>query len=60
MSTFVHRHRDSVTSVLNGFDRVRFRGSLRWLCYADGQASSLESGWCQLFTEGLKSFVESE
>ncbi len=36
MNTFVQRHRDSVTGVLSGFDRVRLRGSLRWLCYADG------------------------
>jgi hypothetical protein len=22
--------------ILNGFDRVRIRGTLRWLCYVDG------------------------
>ena len=27
---------------------------------SDGQASSLESGWKQLFTDGLKSFVENQ
>ncbi len=36
MNEFIERHRDSVIGVLSGFDRVRFRGTLRWLCYADG------------------------
>ena len=43
MNTFVQRHHNSVTGVLNGFDRVRFRGSLRWLCYADGLGRYLSS-----------------
>ena len=43
MNTFVQRHYNSVTGVLNGFDRVRFRGSLRWLCYADGLGKYLSS-----------------
>ena len=36
MNAFVQRHHGFVIGVLNGFDRVRFRGTLRWLCYADG------------------------
>ncbi len=36
MNEFIERHRESVIGVLSGFDRVRFRGTLRWLCYADG------------------------
>ena len=41
MNTFVRRHRESVIGVLNGFDRVRIRGTLRWLCYPDGLAKHL-------------------
>lgn len=36
MNGFVQRHRDSVMGMLSGFDRLRFRGTLRWLCYAAG------------------------
>jgi len=36
VNEFIERHRDSVIGSLSGFDRVRFRGTLRWLCYADG------------------------
>jgi hypothetical protein len=36
VNEFIERHRDSVIGVLSGFDRVRFRGTLRWLCHADG------------------------
>ena len=41
MNTFVQRHRDSVIGVLSGFDRVRIRGTMRWLCYPDGLAKHL-------------------
>ena len=36
MKGFIQHHASSVMGVLNGFDRLRFRGSLRWLCYAGG------------------------
>jgi len=36
MDGFIQRHRSSVIGILNGFDRVRIRGTLRWLCYVDG------------------------
>jgi len=36
MESFIQRHSSRVMGVLNGFDRVRFRGTLRWLCYAEG------------------------
>ena len=35
MDTFIQRHRRMVMGFLNGFDRVRFRGTLRWLSYAE-------------------------
>jgi hypothetical protein len=36
MRSFIQHHASSVLGVLNGFDRLRFRGTLRWLCHAGG------------------------
>jgi hypothetical protein len=36
MKTFVRQHEASIQGVLSGFDRVRFRGTLRSISYADG------------------------
>jgi hypothetical protein len=36
MQTFVRRHEGSIHGVLCGFDRVRFRGTLRSISYVDG------------------------
>ena len=36
MKTFVRQHEASIYGVLCGFDRVRFRGSLRSISFADG------------------------
>jgi hypothetical protein len=33
---FIQHHASSVIGALNGFDRLRFRGTLRWLCHAGG------------------------
>jgi hypothetical protein len=41
MKRFLKRHADQVSGVLTGFDRLRFRGTLRWLAYADGMRSFL-------------------
>jgi hypothetical protein len=41
MKRFLQRHADQVSGVLSGFDRLRFRGTLRWLAYADGMRSFL-------------------
>lgn len=41
MHSFLQRHRSSVTGTLSGFDRLRFRGSLRMLAHAGGFASFL-------------------
>jgi len=43
MESFIVRHREVVTGALSGFDRLRFRGSLRWLCYADGLGKCLNA-----------------
>ena len=41
MNTFIQKHAACVTGILNGFDRVRVRGTLRWLCYPDGLGKHL-------------------
>ena len=41
METFLTRHRDEIKGVLSGFDRIRFRGTLRWLATASGLESYL-------------------
>lgn len=43
MNLFVQRHRDSVMGTLSGFDRLRFRGTLRWLCYDAGMGRFLSA-----------------
>ena len=68
MNTFVQRHRDSVIGVLNGFDRVRIRGTMRWLCYPDGLAKHLSKmrvllkdfrAYAQQFTDRLRQGIET-
>jgi hypothetical protein len=41
MNTFLQRHDPSVTGMLSGFDRVRFRGTLRLLANAGGMGAFL-------------------
>jgi hypothetical protein len=36
MERFMRRHGDRIAGILTGFDRLLFRGTLRWLCYVDG------------------------
>ena len=36
METFIQRHEQDVIGVLSGFDRLRFRGTLRSICYSEG------------------------
>jgi hypothetical protein len=38
MNTFLTRHASSVKGTLSGFDRVRFRGTLRWIANLHGMA----------------------
>ena len=40
---FVQQHRDVVMGSLSGFDRLRFRGSLRWLSCAGGMGKYLNA-----------------
>jgi hypothetical protein len=41
MNTFIQRHGRSVIGILNGFDRLRLRGTLRNLCYSEGMSRHL-------------------
>jgi hypothetical protein len=41
MNTFLQRHESSVTGMLSGFDRLRFRGTLRLLANAGGMRNFL-------------------
>jgi hypothetical protein len=41
MNLFLQRHDSSVTGMLSGFDRLRFRGTLRMLAHTGGFASFL-------------------
>lgn len=36
MDAFIQRHQEDVIGVLSGFDRMRFRGTLRSISYAEG------------------------
>jgi hypothetical protein len=36
MKRFIGRHAAQISGVLCGFDRMRFRGTLRWLAYTEG------------------------
>jgi hypothetical protein len=36
MEAFIQRHEQDVIGVLSGFDRLRFRGTLRSICYSEG------------------------
>jgi hypothetical protein len=42
MNTFLQRHLPSVTGMLSGFDRIRFRGTFRMLAHKGGFASFLK------------------
>ena len=42
MNPFVQRHEKSVIGMISGFDRVRFRGTLRWLACVQQMARYLQ------------------
>lgn len=67
MRRFIQAHADSVMGVLNGFDRVRIRGTLRWLCYPEGLSKHLSKvgvllkdfkGYVQRITGELREATE--
>jgi hypothetical protein len=60
MRSFLNVHRAEIKGVLSGFDRVRFRGTLRWLANLDGMGSYLWSAKVLLkdFVEWSKSLTD--
>lgn len=42
MPQFIKRHEKNIRGVLSGFDRMRFRGTLRWLANIAGMASFMK------------------
>jgi hypothetical protein len=36
MESFLARHRSKIKGTLSGFDRIRFRGTLRWISNTRG------------------------
>jgi hypothetical protein len=57
MQSFLLRHASKIKGVLNGFDRIRFRGTLRWLANTRGMMNWL---WHrQVLLKDFKSFALS-
>ena len=48
MESFLHRHRESVTGVLSGFDRLRLRGTFRMLANSEGMGIWLYRMGCKI------------
>lgn len=67
MRTFVQRHEDQILGVLSGFDRLRFRGTLRMLSTVGGMLAVLGrlgvllkdfTAYAQRLTQQLRESVE--
>ena len=63
MQSFLQRHASEIKGVLSGFDRIRFRGTIRWLASVRGMASFLGTmhvllkdfnGWAKDRTERIR------
>lgn len=52
MDKFIMKHRDEITGVLSGFDRIVFRGSLRALSYPEGMKRYLWANQVRLVDFG--------
>ena len=48
MNSFVQQHASSVTGTLSGWDRIRFRGTLRLLAGSTGMGKFLSMVGCRL------------
>lgn len=57
MSQFLARHQSQVKGVLSGWDRLRFRGSLRPLSYVDGLMQMLS--WLSVLLKDFGNWAES-
>jgi len=60
MDAFIQRHPQDVLGVVSGFDRMRFRGTLRSICYAEGVDRFLARVGvrCKDFKEGALGWSE--
>jgi hypothetical protein len=43
MKEFIEKHNENITGTLSGLDRVRFRGTLRWLVHVEGMLGFLNT-----------------
>jgi len=56
MHPFLQRHAEKVIGMLNGLDRVRLRGTLRWLANLDGMKSYLYAA--NVLLKDFKAYVQ--
>ena len=56
MLKFIANHRDQISGVLSGFDRLVFRGTLRSIAYAAGMNQYLSSN--EILLKNFGSHVE--
>jgi hypothetical protein len=56
MKRFIQQHAAQIRGVLSGFDRLRFRGTLRWLAYTQGMQSFLNCS--HVLLKDFKSYVQ--
>jgi hypothetical protein len=57
MNSFLQRHAAEVKGTLSGLDRIRFRGTLRWLASRHGLASFL--GSCRILLKDFKCWAKA-
>src|SRR5688500_18794594 len=57
MNSFLQRHAGSVTGMLSGFDRIRFRGTVRLLANAGGMLALLSH--LSVLLKDFKQFASS-
>jgi hypothetical protein len=67
MQSFLQRHASEIKGVLSGFDRIRFRGTIRWLASLHGMNSYLGTtkmllkdfnGWAKSCTDRIRKASE--
>lgn len=56
MKRFLERYAEQVQGALSGFDRLRFRGTLRWLAYTQGMREYMN--YAHVLLKDFKEYVE--
>lgn len=56
MKHFIHQHADQISGVLSGFDRLRFRGTIRWLAHTQGMQRFLN--YAGILLKDFKGYVQ--